>query len=375
METGGRVHLGHGDHRGSHTVVPGPEQNQRLVSVRARLQVAIELELATLPPYLYAMWSLRDRNSPAGRLVRGVLMEEMLHMVMACNLLSAVGGTPTLAAGANVPKYPGPLPAHSKTVNAFDVHLDRLSVEAVVGFMQIERPAAADAPPEADQWETIGQFYDSIALDLEQLDPSAFRGGHQVSSGSFAPGTLYTVQTPQDASRALREIVLQGEGHASSGRDDQAELAHYYQFRRLYFAMGGRDHDGFENFDPATFRAALDHDRYRAFEQAEVYALIRDPDPAAYSPQAQAVDRAFNSAFSELLDALFEKVGDPTNFKTLWGGPALCGMLELGPLAAALRRFKVPGTGCLAGPSFCYLAPAQRVEASARMRCLEAAPS
>ncbi|MBV1859843.1 MAG: ferritin-like protein [Nannocystaceae bacterium] len=351
-------------------MMPGPDDTL-LTSVRARLQTAVELELATLPPYLYAMWSVRDRNSAAGKLVRGVLMEEMLHMVMACNLLCAVGGTPTLCGGANVPKYPGPLPAHSKTVNAFDVHLDRLSVEAVVGFMQVELPAAADAPPEADNWETIGQFYDSIARDLAQLDPSCFTGGHQVSSGSFAPGTLYTVQTPEDASRAMQEIVLQGEGHARTGRDDQDELAHYYQFRNLYFAMGGQDHDGFERFDAATFRAALDDDAYRAFQDVEVHPVIRDPDPATYPPGAHTLDRGFNSAFSDMLDSLFKKVNDPANFKTLWGGQALCGMLELGPYAAALRRFEVPGSESLAGPSFCYLPTSQRMDRSARKRCLE----
>ncbi|MGH1347696.1 MAG: ferritin-like domain-containing protein [Nannocystales bacterium] len=369
MEAEGRGDLGT-RHHGSHAVMPNP-QDTLLASVRDRLQIAVELELATLPPYLYAMWSVRDRNSAAGMLVRGVLMEEMLHMVMACNLLSAVGGTPTLGEGRRVPTYPGPLPAHSKTVNAFDVHLDRLSVEAVVGFMQIELPAAEDARPEADNWETIGQFYDSIARDLAQLDPSCFTGGHQVSSGSFAPGTLYTVQTPQDASRAMQEIVLQGEGHARSGLDDQGELAHYYQFRNLYFAMGGRDHDGFERFDAATFREALDGDKYRAFQDAEVHPVVRDPDPETYPAGAQVLDRGFNSAFSDMLDSLFEKVTDPANFKTLWGGQALCGMLELGPFAAALRQFEVPGGEGLAGPSFRYLPPAERMDRRARKRRLE----
>jgi len=36
-------------------------------------------------------------------------------------------------------------------------------------FLQIERPASPGAPPEGDQYESIGQFYEAIRLGLSEL--------------------------------------------------------------------------------------------------------------------------------------------------------------------------------------------------------------
>ena len=64
-----------------------------LESLREPLQWAIELEHFTLPPYLCALCSLEpDRNPEASEVVSSVLVEEMLHMTLAANLLNAVGG-------------------------------------------------------------------------------------------------------------------------------------------------------------------------------------------------------------------------------------------------------------------------------------------
>src|SRR4051812_36523354 len=62
--------------------------------LRAALQTAIALEQSTLPLYLSAMWSLRVQSYTAYNLIRTVVMEEMVHMAIACNLLAAIGGRP-----------------------------------------------------------------------------------------------------------------------------------------------------------------------------------------------------------------------------------------------------------------------------------------
>ncbi|NMO90363.1 ferritin-like domain-containing protein [Actinomycetospora sp. TBRC 11914] len=76
------------------------------------LQAAVELELATIPPYLCAMWSVDDPNGtdPVRALIKSIAVEEMGHMATACNLLTAIGGTPQINTAAAVPQYPGPLP-------------------------------------------------------------------------------------------------------------------------------------------------------------------------------------------------------------------------------------------------------------------------
>lgn len=47
--------------------------------LREHLLVAIEVELSTIPPYLYAMYSIEDQSSEAALLIRSVVVEEMLH--------------------------------------------------------------------------------------------------------------------------------------------------------------------------------------------------------------------------------------------------------------------------------------------------------
>ena len=56
------------------------------------LQNAIELEHSTLPLYMFAMYSIKIQNYTAYNLIRSIVMEEMIHMALAANMLSALGG-------------------------------------------------------------------------------------------------------------------------------------------------------------------------------------------------------------------------------------------------------------------------------------------
>ncbi|MFD0854275.1 ferritin-like domain-containing protein, partial [Actinomadura adrarensis] len=85
-----------------------------LDDLREHLQWAIEIEHATLPPYLCALYSLDpDRNAEAVQVVAGVFIEEMLHLALAANLLNAVGGIPRLDMPSMLPAHPRRLPHSS----------------------------------------------------------------------------------------------------------------------------------------------------------------------------------------------------------------------------------------------------------------------
>ena len=64
--------------------------------LRQALQSAIALEHSTLPLYTAAMLSLEVQNYPTYNTIRSVLMEEMVHMATAANMLAAIGGTPDI---------------------------------------------------------------------------------------------------------------------------------------------------------------------------------------------------------------------------------------------------------------------------------------
>src|SRR5438874_1137096 len=75
------------------------------------VQTAIALEHATIPPYLTALYSLTpSANTDIRDRLRDVVVEEMLHMTLACNLLNAIGGKPDLTKPGFLPDYPSPLP-------------------------------------------------------------------------------------------------------------------------------------------------------------------------------------------------------------------------------------------------------------------------
>ncbi|QMU59728.1 MAG: hypothetical protein GKR98_17020 [Boseongicola sp.] len=82
-----------------------------LDSLRSHLQWAIELEHATLAPYLTALYSIKDgTNVESAEVIKSVFLEEMLHMALAANILNAVGGTPKFDYDGFIPTFPTPLP-------------------------------------------------------------------------------------------------------------------------------------------------------------------------------------------------------------------------------------------------------------------------
>lgn len=180
----------------------------------SHLQTAVEIELSTIPIYLYTYYSInRMPGKPdsmkngqelatfankAGGLLMSVAVEEMLHMSLACNIMRALGGEPKLYLRSPA-GYPANLPHHKA---GFSVGLSRLSGPQLNLFLGIEKPEAPGAPPEGDNWETIGQFYDYIRqLIIEHTTDEDFRHEeYQLGNnkGYYAPNNVDTVY-PKDA--------------------------------------------------------------------------------------------------------------------------------------------------------------------------------
>lgn len=56
-----------------------------VAQLHANLRVALQIELATIPPYLYAMYSIADHASRPSLLIRGIVAEEMLHAALVAD--------------------------------------------------------------------------------------------------------------------------------------------------------------------------------------------------------------------------------------------------------------------------------------------------
>jgi len=218
-----------------------------VADLRAHLRLAVEVELSTIPPYLYAMWSVEDQASDAAHLIKSIVTEEMLHVALATNILLAVGGDIDFTDPTIRSTYPRPLPHHRPPL---PVDLAPMSLELVRStFMVIERPEAPTALPEADDYETLGQFYLAVELAIEDL---AARHGlfrdhqpeRQLSDPSFYgpvdfdaedSGGLLLVADVASARAAIDVIVHQGEGLRDEKWADpeHRELTHYAKLLRI----------------------------------------------------------------------------------------------------------------------------------------------
>ena len=109
-------------------------------AVLTALQQAIELEHSTIPPYMYALYSIvPGRNEAIAGIIESIVIEEMLHFVLASNVLNALGGSPVLDKPDFIPSYPGPLPGSVET--GLSVGLEPCSLDLVTNvFMEIEQP-------------------------------------------------------------------------------------------------------------------------------------------------------------------------------------------------------------------------------------------
>jgi hypothetical protein len=312
----------------------------------AALQTAIELEHSTIPPYLTALYSIKPgRNQEAASIIRSVVMEEMLHMAMACNLLNAIGGAPSIDSPDFIPTYPGPLPGGLRP--DLTVRLRKASIEQIRDvFMSIEEPEET-VDPGALHGETIGWFYDNIERAFEELSKKGdlFTGdpARQVSAWEGV-GKLVVVTDLKSARAAIHEIVEQGEGASPvDPDDDEGELAHYYKFaeivhgRRIEVRPDGYSYTGAPiEFDPDG-----------------VWPMADDPDTQTLPPGSLARNQSveFNEIYGDLLRSLHGVFnGQPDRLNKAVGL-----MFSLSIQAQKLMELPLdPGSPLTAGTAFQY---------------------
>jgi rubrerythrin len=206
-------------------------------SVRASLRNAIGLEHATIPPYLYALYSLdAEKNAMIAEIIQSVVVEEMLHMTLASNVLNALGGSLKIDQPGFIPAYPGPLPGGVEsdlTINLAPFSMDQLQV-----FLKIEQPEDPLSFPKAlraDNTITIGEFYTAILKAIDALDNSAFVNPprNQVGPTRWMPNAVVVTDKPT-ARAAITTIIEQGEGTSKSPREIVGTgYAHYYRFNQI----------------------------------------------------------------------------------------------------------------------------------------------
>lgn len=308
-----------------------PLNQHDITWLKSSLQAAIELEFATIPPYLCALWSIKDQSGEVYGRIQEIVLQEMLHMGLACNMLTTIGGTPSINSPSAVPKYPCPLPGGVRP--QLTVALEGLSKRVAADvFMEIEYPEHGPVALALGQtYPTIGAFYEAILAAFRQLPPDSITGARQLTASGVG---LTKITTLADAERAILQIREQGEGTAQSplAADFGGDFAHYYKFAEIYHgqrlvqaADGTWDYKG----TPMPFPDV--------FPMAKV--------PAGGYAESLEFDHLFTAMLGRLQDAWSN--GDQSQLKN-----GINAMWSLGNAARLLMQKPLPdGTGNF-GPCF-----------------------
>ncbi len=328
-----------------------------------RLQQAIDIEFATLPPYLYALYSIRPgTNSKAEELIRGIALQEMIHFCLDCNILNALGGSPKITA----PKYPDDLGLIGTDNGPLTLNLIPFSKEAMHQGMEIEQPETPPGVPvvrmlaeEAEdaqrEYISIGEFYRRLNNFLATLPASAWNADrNQISDDQFFSGQLFPVNSYAEAHKAIAIIVSEGEGGERGTSVDpldfQGELSHYFRFGELFHdaVLTKADNSVGYTFGPAKL----------GVDWNGAYPAIWNPGAHDFSKEPQTVQSAqaaCNEAFTKMVDLLQLAVSPPAGVAPGSLGQAVGAMFSL--RMAAKRALTVPlaDPTKVAGPGFLYL--------------------
>jgi Ferritin-like len=327
------------------TLMELPLQKRSPADLIAMIGCAIKLEHATLPPYLCAMWSIQDIKHEAHKILYSIVMEEMGHMGLACNLLTAIGGTPQLTTKDFVLSYPCPLPCSivprvtPPNLHTWTVGLSRLTPALVSDvFMIIEYPAKgpmALQQVQGQRFRTIGEFYDAIAetlIFLVDIGAVCITGDRQITESITENNAVAPITSLKKALRAIEHIKEQGEGtpHSPDAPDFGHELAHYYKFKqidvgRLYQQIGGGAWELSGSF----------------IDFPVVYPMADIPSGGYQGTGVPPEINAFNQAYGQLLNALQAawEVGGDQGYEKLQDAEDL--MDNLGGLAITLMKTRI----------------------------------
>jgi len=337
---------------------------------------AAQIEHMIMCQYLYACFSLKtapdegltaeqaDAVARWQETMTGIAIEEMLHLALVMNVMTAIGAAPTLSR-PNFPRHSVFLPP------GVEFALLPFGADSLTHFLYLERPEGmervdasefvpaapppepvgqAEVMPRVQGFLTVGHLYRGIEQGLSDLasrlgEPVLFVGEPraQATPERFSYPQLIAVTDLASARAAIDEIIEQGEGARGDWRP-----AHYGRFFGIwneYQKLRAQD-PSFEPARPVT----------PAFTQ-QPYD-IDEPQPQPTEPLTRQVAELFNLGYEVLLQVLtrFFTHTDETDEQLDALVHAALGIMAgvLKPLGTALTQLPMgPGNpGRTAGAAF-----------------------
>lgn len=252
------------------------------------------IELNTIPLYLFAMYSIntevkegnpKTNEIDARRAIHKIVVQEMGHLALAGNLLTAVGGRPQLYGELFVPKYPAEILYEKVLMTLAPANQYQLQ-----NFMEIEQPVHEkvedeirhtgknDSPRAIPWYKSIGQFYEGIEhgitalheAKVELFDQNSGRRQFTKDDTPHFNGDVDVILDKDKALDRLEFIVRQGEG-GPSAQGSGAEKSHFEVFKEI----------SQKNLDVYNLASNPQTDQFKGQED-DIYTLMLAFD-AAYS--------------------------------------------------------------------------------------------
>ena len=299
------------------------------------------------------MYSIRTQNYTAYNLIRSIVMEEMIHMALAANMLTAIGGVPQIR-GLH-PDYPTQgLPGGAEP----DVHarLATLSNRQIRNFMRVEAPdfllvnyLTADQLAH-EKYPTIGNFYDAIKAAFLHLETE----GAQISAAIGQGGSsnqleedigVEKIEDFNGVLQALDLIAEQGEGSTSTtllaDSRYEGEESHYSKFAEIFYGRKFVNPE-LRHVTPQTEASFFRGDKVMSPNvinalavPADGYAVILDEytrlDPEGAVRARHALD-GVDQAYTDVM----------ANLDAVWNGPASKQGERMGAAVVGMVGLKVP---------------------------------
>jgi len=340
------------------------------------LAEAAQVEHLIMCQYLYASFSLKagpedgltaEQATAVGRwreVLTGIAIEEMLHLALVFNVMTAIGAAPPLSR-PNFPRRSDDLPG------AVQFRLLPFGTDSLTHFLYLERPEGMERmdaaefvpaiPPRepvepseaisrAQDFGTVGHLYRGIEQGLATLadrfgERGLFVGPRraQATPELFRWPQLVAVHDLASATAAINEIIEQGEGARGDWRP-----AHYGRFLGIWEEYAKLT-EASPAFEPA-------------FPVIPAFTMqpydIPEPQPLLTDPLTRAIAEVFNLGYEVLLQTLnrFFTHTDETDEQLQILVNAAFGLMAgvLRPLGQTLPRLPAGDDhpGRTAGPTF-----------------------
>ncbi|WP_417913352.1 ferritin-like domain-containing protein [Candidatus Electronema sp. TJ] len=280
--------------------------------VQEHAQVAAAIELYTVPFYTTVMTSIKDENSDAYKIIRGVLIEEMMHLQLAANLCVVLDTTPNLGVPDYEKDVPSLLPGTVLNADMGPLNADTLKV-----MLAIEKPeqTLGASDPTADPniepkypYSSIGEMYDALLAGIMQVGENQFSWSTERQQTFWGEqGYPQIIRNYLEAKEAVAAIKAQGEGGHTAEDMQPPFLPEQFKVDLKYQMI---------NKPPASIAWSYQDILYKEYSHFSRFLRIQDaPLPEVYQGTA-APDHPTNIRLRQIFNGTRQILDDLNDYWT-----------------------------------------------------------